>query len=296
MYRILTLLLCLACGNPGHEQRSTTTPTEALRERYSEYSTLILTQRDEHGFIYASDCDSLLFSSLTGSIIGPIDIGSAEQKPGKFVRLSNPDNIGKCNSDISRDMLTGLFLYLDRWEDQRTLLRIWDWGSSHNWKMGDGDDRTIMSPGLIGELASVLYHVSHGKVDYAERHIPQVYTPIPGYQTHLLMIQLLTEGRIAGEVSTRQLSALQKISLENSENPLAQALLHRFTDGDQSKATELLLSQFPGGRLPDTRDYCDMWRTQRADWDTGLRPCPDRGQIHSGGDFLVAAAVILGEI
>lgn len=296
-FLLLFLLLC-SCSywDNGHREQSTTSPTEELQERYSLYHGLVEGQKDEFGFVYSRDCDSLMMSALTGIPTGPILLDAAEQSPGKFIRTSHPADLQPCNSDISRDMLLGVFFYSQYHHDLDRLLRIWTYGNSHLWKMGDGDDRTVMSPGLVGLLARTIYHESNGTIAFPERHIPQIYHAIPGYQSHLLMVQVLLEGRMSGSITQDQLSALRDVIHESPENALAQAILHKYTDGDQSLATSLLLSQYPADRLPTTADWCADWRSSQADSDGGLNACPDENRVHSGGDFLFAAAVILGDI
>jgi hypothetical protein len=78
-------------------------------------------------------------------------------------------------------------------------------------------------------------------------------------------------------------------------NAFFQAIKGLYT-GDQSVATELLLNEawWPADRLPTTDDRCDDWITQRDEGDDWL-PCPERNKTHSGGDFLFAAALVLGK-
>lgn len=300
--RILILMLLLVLFGCGryHTERDTHTDTEVLREMYERYRELSRSTQDRHGFIYTHECDSLLFSALLASATrSPIEMESAELEPGRFVRrpLDYPscyDEVEGTGSDISRDMITGVIVY-SYFHDRLDLLeRIWAYGEQHGWKMGRGDDRTVMSPALIGHLARVIYYLSSGKVDHPERHLPQIWIPVPGYQSHLMMLQILVEGEISGGISDVQLEALRKIAKSSPRNPLPHALLHRYTDGDQTLATHLLLSIWPRDRLPTSSDWCEHWRTQNADLAERFQPCPEEARTHSGGDFLFAAALVLG--
>lgn len=296
---LLVLMLLMGCGtrSPGV---STLSSTEELRTRYEKYQQLAAIQQDGTDFILTHECDSLIFTSLYRSVTGEIEIEVAEVEPGRFVR--RPPQNGECydeatgrGSDISRDMLTGLLFYVQRYERLDIAQRIWDYGSTHDWKMGRGDSRTVMTPGLVGVLARVVKNL--GGPSYPERNFPQVYYPSPGYPSHLMMIQLALEGRMRGSLSSHQLEAIERVLGHSPGNPLAQALHAKYTDGDQTVATNLLLAIWPANRLPSRNDWCEEWRVQRADGDSGLFPCSDREpKTHTGGDFLFVAALILGEI
>lgn len=301
---LLATSLLLGCGLPHTKAPPPREVREQLLEMYSTYKELVGSSRDQYGFVEFDECDSLLFSALLGSVVGGFHLEAAELEPGRFVRrpvgLYPPcydEETGE-GSDISRDMYTGLFFYLESAGRLDVLERIWTYGSENSWKMGRGDERTVATPALIGLLARIIYKLSGGSIDHVERHIPQVWIPVPGYQSHLMMLQIALEGRLYGAISVDQLSALAKIIEISPTNALAHALLHKYTDGNQLVATELLLSQYPRHRLPSSEDWCEAWRVQRADLDPGLRPCPERkpGRNHSGGDFLFVVSLILGDL
>lgn len=304
---LLTFLLILAaygCSSlPGYKPSKTTSPTAELQDRWNRYYELAKASphTGEGDWVEDDNCDALLFNSLlqVGSGL-PIDIELAQSSRTEGRWYRNPSHTG-CSSDISRDMLIGLLVWAYHNERLDILEGLWDYGSSNAWKMGRElsgrtDTRTILTPNLIGLLARAIYNLGGEK--HLARHTAPSYKVVPGYKSHLIMLQILLDGRIAEGITEEQLEALESIAAESPENALAQALLHKYTDGDQTIATKLLLDKWPVDRLPNTeRDWCDHWRVQRADGDSGLQPCRDgEYQEHSGGDLLFTAGLILGRV
>jgi hypothetical protein len=194
-------------------------------------------------------------------------------------------------------MFVGLLNYI--WQFKRLDLAegIWSYGQSTGWDMGEEradrlENRTILTPVTISLLAELIYEL--GGEDHGERHIPRVYSVVPGFTSHLSLLQIYLEGSMHGSIPESSLETLRAIRDAGAAgNPLVHALVHRYTDGDQQVATELLLTGWPADRLPTSNDWCEHWRVQRADGDKSLQPCSE-GHTHSGGDFLLVAALILG--
>lgn len=298
---IIFLSLLLACGTFSGKKHKAVGPSNTssnLPAQYEFYRQLHLDARGPHGWSYAFDCDGLLFSSL--SAIGAqaeFEVEAAEGEYGQFFR--KPLDYGSCydeqgdgGSDISRDMLVGLIAYAAYANRLDILERLWDYGQDHDWKMGrdrKADTRTIMTPHLVSHLARIIEAL--GGKSHPESYLPLSYATDPGFVSHLTLIQVWTFGHTHGYVTDQQLDALKTIAGHSPNNALAQALLHKYTDGNQQLASQLL-STWPADHLPTNADWCEEWRTQRADGDSGLSPC-DGDRTHSGGDFLFAAGVVL---
>jgi hypothetical protein len=282
----------LSCG-PNHSRvRGTGPRLEELRERQERYLSLQESlERDSHGWFYGEDCDGLLFESLLSVSSGrEVDIQAAEMEPGRFYR--NPQREG-CSNDTSRDMHLGLFWYIWHWRRLDIAEQVWAYGESHGWKMGIvGDTRLILSPGLIGLLGRIIHEL--GGADHAQRYYREkFYSTELGYQSHLTTLHILLDGEVSGNITDRQLSMLREIAEMNPTNPLSQASYHKYTDGEMSGATDLLLNLFPVDRLPDGRDWRHGWFLEKdlrkeSEWGSG-----DPREQHSGGDFLFTARVIL---
>ncbi len=300
---LISLLLLGACG-PKHAPQPAPAIPQALSDRAALYLSLQQAERDGDGFILTDSCDSLLFSALNGSVpgVGPIHIEAAQGDLGQWFR--RPLSYAPCysdsdpkSSDISRDMLIGLMVYADVWSRRDIVENLFAWGSAHLWEMGR--DHTIgtalMTPDLIGVLAQTIEHL--GGSHRAVEETPPLYNTTPGFISHLTLLEVLLYGRNHGSIRDLELSALRSIVAQEPQNPLAQALLHKYTDGDQSIALRLLQDTWPDNRLPNTADWCEEWRTQRADGDAGFKPCSSGPvRAHIGGDYLFVFAVLDGNI
>lgn len=294
MYKLFTLLFLTSCSLAGVRNTSTQsnqTGTERLVQIHNNYLSIVTgLDRDSDGWFYGDSCDGILFESLLAVGSGqPSDIQKAMIEPGHYYR--NPSLSG-CDHDISRDMLLGVYWFA--WDQRRLDIaeELWQYGSDHNWKMGAGDTRTILTPGMVGLLAKLI-HALNG-ADHPERFYTETqYSTDVGYQSHLTMLHILLDGELNSGITDKQLETLEKIARLNSENPLAQAALHVYTDGNHESAASLILGTWPVDRLPTTKDWCEEWRTQRKDHDSGFQPCSGNSS-HSGGDLLFVLRIIRG--
>lgn len=306
-WTLFILLSLVGCGKERHESKRFTLPSPALSDVVSLYKGLAIGQRDDFGFILTDPadgrCDSLIFSALQGSVLGPINIEAAQASPGEWRRLPLAD--GSCfdedetgGSDISRDMMVGLLVYAQRWGRQDITRDLIQYAQDHSLRMGRDrktlDTRTFLTPTLLSLIAQVDTQLG-GPEHPVLTAVPQEYSETAGFESHLSLIKVLIVGRIYGSLGDKELDLLRVVTARSPGNALAQALLHRFTDGDQTVAAGLLLSVWPSTQLPTSADWCEPWRTQRADGDTGLTPCNFPGivpRIHPGGDLLFVADVI----
>ena len=299
---ILIFLFSSRCGLPFLRKESQSTHWEDLEAKYSKYAELSPKGQD-HWLSDLEECDALLFYSLAhaGLANDPADLRDFERSPGEMLR--RPDVASRCGSSISRDMLLGVFVHAYVYKDLELLERIWEYGSGHMWKMGmvydinaDNLGKVMLSPQLIGLLARLIYHLG-GDNHEISRALPAFYTYAGGgFRDHLNLLQIYLEGRIAEQLSEKQVEYLRKLVAENTGNTLSQALLHQYTDGNMSIPINQLLDIWPDNRLPNSEeDWKEPWRPQRADSDAGLRPGLPRIE-HSGGDFLFISAIILEKI
>lgn len=292
--KFLLLMLSFLCGcgsQDRSELKETHTPTEELEARYFLYKQLA-----PRGWDVSGGCDALLLVSLHQVGLGEMGpVTEAQSEPGRWHRLPGPDYARSCSADISRDMFIGLFTWI--WQNKRLDLaeQIWDYGVRNNWKMGDErkdlDNRTVFLPGTIAVLADLIHGL--GGQDHPERRIPRVYNTAPGFVSHLTLVQLHLRGLIYEGLSEYELDTLKTIRTHMSLNPLVHAIIHRYTDGDQTEATRLLLEIWPADRLPSEADWHEAWRLQRSDGDSGLLP-GSGSTPHSGGDFLFPASIVMG--
>lgn len=299
---LFIFIFCISsCGvSPMTHKQISVSSMEKLETRTELYRS-----RATNGWqSYSKSDDGLLFACLSAVALNrEFAVELARNPDGQWFR--NPGAVlaplEQGHSTISRDMFTGLFMYILHFQRLDLAEQIWEYGEARGWKMGEEtrefDNRVYFTPTMISLLARIIHHLG-GTDHYLARLIPQVYSTIPGYESHLSLLTIQMIGNIQGHIGLLELGALNKILKHMAHNPLAQALFHKYTDGDQSIATELLLDIWPSDRLPNKKqDWCEDWRTQRSDGDTGFGLCPkERNPQHSGADFLYVSALIQGDI
>lgn len=302
--RILPLLLAvLSCGSPDDGATSLGGHQDAeLAAKRDLYVSLLPTVADGDGFVETDTCDSIHWSALTASAVGPINIGAAFDAAGKLHR--RPATYPECypadsKSENSRDAFLMVLVYGLQWQDLGLVDGIFRYGRSHLWIMGRGaKSRTLFTPNMQGLYAQAIAHL--GGDSYLERLAPIVWvSDLTGYEAHLQVVSVLAYGRIHGEVSARGLEVLAAYHAAQPRNPLFAAAYYRYSGDDVAKAAAIATlsdeALFPSDRLPESSDRCAGWLSQRdegADW----QPCPDEDRVHSGGDFLFAEAVLAGRI
>ena len=289
-YLLLLLLLITACGSHKDSATATTSSTTALGDRYEAYLSFDQPHLDRFGWTIPQLCDGLLFTSLQAVGEGKaVELDAARDSNGVWHR--SPDV--HCDDDNSRDAFLGIMLYSLAFNRLDYLEQIWQYGEDHSWKMGNStDSRDVLLPQDIGLLARSIAHL--GGTKHAETAFPLPLLDLPGYRNHLQELSILIDAESTGGVTSDELSFLRKLASEMPNNPLPHALLHRYSDGDQSTATELLLSRWPADRLPDYRDWCSEWIVQETM--DGITPCSDKSIRNTGGDFMFVASLILGSV
>lgn len=299
MFKILiaSVLLLVSCGaNVMHPQESTVS-----NQRLTDTRKLYM-QSGGYGWDeYGSNGDGLLFACLSAVAHGKeFDVEAAMDEPGHWYR--NPGMINRPlqpgESTISRDMFVGLFAYILHFKRLDLAEQIWDWGEAHSWKMGDEtkfpETRVYLTPDKISLLAKIIKHL--GGADHkVARLAPILHDTKPGFTGHLTALSIQMLGIINGGIGSYELSSLKKIRDGGmSHNPLILALVHKYTDGDQSETIKELTGTWPEDRLPNTeQDWCEEWRVQRIDSDSGLRKCPNVHHTHSGADFLYVVNTLI---
>lgn len=132
-------------------------------------------------------------------------------------------------------------------------------------------------PGLLGRLLLATSHL----------------TPRSGFQAHLQALSILLLMRIEGGINPISMKTLEKLAAASPRNALFAAMLSR-----HNECISVLMdtSMFPKDGPPSTRNYSTDYLWQRTpsenpkDW---LPSDEEPAKIHSGIDFLVAAAIYL---
>lgn len=282
------LLLLGACERSKPKDTEPSTPDPRLLAKYETYVALA-------GSVDENDCDWLLFASLNEAGGGKAaDPERARGSNGQWYRTPAQDCYpDRSGSTISRDMFLGLFWWALVHDRRDVLEQVQDYGALHGWVMGEGElSRTVLTPNIQLVLADLIREM--GGKDYNPGRFEPDYPPVTGYEAHLSAI-IVGLRAVSGSGSEMGYDAARKLVSRQPRNAFFQAVLGLYT-GDQTAATELLLNEawWPADRLPTSADRCEPWLTQRDEGESWL-PCPDENLTHSGGDFMIAAALALGK-
>ena len=270
-----------------------------LRQKFNTYLQLLPSVQDHYGFVQSDECDSLIFTGLTGSVAGAHikDITAAyDSYKDQWHRrpLEWPCYMGGYSSStISRDQLLGLAWYC--WRNKRLDIaeKIVRRALRCVGKMGEGNLNPIMmSPGLFATYCWICYKLGGSNYWWARWFPADMGSKkLQGYQAHLQVIHRLLRSELTGKVTDKDKEIYTHHAKRQILNPLFQYLA-----GNVDKAVELLLHKvwWPEGRLPTKADRAEPWLIQRDfaahDWE----PAKNRlDKIHCGGDFLFIADLIL---
>lgn len=302
---LLTLLWGL-CGCSYFKKDPAYPPINNLDKLKAKFDTyLALSKESTHGrdgFI-STDCDTLLFSGLYGSVPGTqVALEEAEETPGKWQRRRLKD--GPCyptesSSEISRDDILGVIWYVYANKRPDLLTELAAYGEAHNWAMGAGSTVAVLLPSDVSLLYDAIYRLT-GK-DNPARKTPLLWPPIvTGYKAHLGFIDLILRSKMDGAAEGQYVDYFKYYAQKNLGNALYSIAWHKYTDGDYADALMVLLDNdmWPENRLPDSSFHCEEWLWQRdqlsgnqlsKDWS----PCPKPLIKFTGADWLFAAHLIL---
>lgn len=278
---ILTILLIASCGKQKAKEPKQRSPEVAAK--VSLYKSL------HKGWAHQEGCDSLGFTALCklGDGCVDADIKQAEGEPGRWYR--NPSHTcydsGKSASDISKDMFMMLWPFLYQSGQKQELKDIYNYGKEHGNVMGRGPlSRTFLTPSMVFLLQKLL-----GMIPVKSTATFAEITGKAGFEKHLDVMSLLTRSMINDSIDSVDYEMLRKYKDESPNNALFQALYHKFKDGNQQPAIDILLTEkwFPSDRLPTAKDRCEEYLWQR-DYGSDWEPC-DKDQTHDGTDLLITA-------
>jgi hypothetical protein len=295
---VSSLFFLIACGSsPDNKEQPHNIPLSQLQAKRDIYVSLLERQRYEAGFI-SNDCDAVLFNALVATAVDGIDVGAAQDSDGRWYRRASQDCFrnGESASSTSRDMLMGVLWWGLETEAITELVATWTYGIDNQWVMGEGDiSRVILTAGLQATLAEIIF-VLGGDDHSFFRKLPQLWPPgLDGYQAHLQSLHIALRGRIPtlGGISDTMLKRVVEHRERSPNNAFFQFVEHRFTDGDQQEAINILLNEnwFPADRLPNASDRCEPWLWQRDQDDIGWQPC-GTPVVHHGGDLIFLTKLI----
>lgn len=276
-----------------------------LRDRKALYCELSESLYNQWEKTLDPKCDAALFTALHGLACGYVSVTQfeSEDEPGKLCRrpgCSCYDNWAEgqpgSDSGFSKDMATGLQLFLATRPNPGLAERIVEYGKAEKWVVCSADTaaakagKCLMSLNIIkrwGKIAELPVDPSQGS-----SLIPTEFA------AHLQILSALVDNQVYGGISDSSLGAIKAQAEREPNNLLFQAASSRFT-GKPSPfwVAKRLIEKFPAEGLPTTDDYCTPYLYQRDEMRDGKvnpdwLPCPGK-KTHSGTDFLLAAWVIL---
>lgn len=250
-----TLFFLLAAGIFGcggetlsSEQRAHLQAEYGLR--LNELRTASLTHIA--GWPSDEDCDGALWAGIA-RLAGAdwVDISAAVQPDGRPTRRPfsdcGPHDLGYNGGSattVSNDMITGIIagMYASGSADTYTAKRLWDYGYSHSWIMGEPNyyvSRVVLRPNGITMLARLLYYTSQGRIDYAARFGPILYGPATeDFEGHLMILGRYLQSKLGGPQYGMQVTEIVA-SHYRPNDAFSQAVA-----GNSAKAARLLLSHY----------------------------------------------------
>lgn len=273
---------------------------DQLEEKFIIYSDLL--NQDSYGFIESHECDSLLFTGLVGCLPSvSVDIDAAfDKETGMWHR--RPTNklcfpIGS-RSTISRDMLIGLAFYCYYNKRLDISEQIIKYALSHYGIMGKANNkitllsRCFIGPGLLATFAWISFRLGGPSRSWL-RWIPADTGPIvKDYQAHLQVLHILLRARLSHYMSKRDRRVLKEQLKRQPNNPL-----FLYANDHKDLAARMLLDQtlWPPFSLPTKGNRKTQWIPMRDEGKDWMPDLSDSKHIHSGGDFLFNAALILNK-
>lgn len=273
-----------------------------LESKYYRYVELLKTVQDNNGFIDTHECDSLLFTSLVGSLPEVrVNIDAAfDSLSGLWHRrpIDFPCYPEGSGSTISRDMLLGLCFYAYHKGRLDILEQIIQRALTNALVMGEGDKwRTIMSPGLLATYCWASYRLGGPKRSWLGWIPCGVSKYTAGYRAHLTVLHLLLRGKLTHSISKSHLKILKYHAERQPYNPL-----FLYAAGRTGEAEQILLREdlWPSDKLPTSLNRRSSWVIER-DYGPSWLPVPQTQEQadlrnFSGGDFLFVAGLLLGKI
>lgn len=289
---LMLLIVLIGLTSCGSDEKSPPlpalpTPLEQLQDKYDLYLSL---QSD----LLRDDCDGLLFRSLA-SVGGNSNINVMEHYKDPLWHRS-PDNDCSNTTTISRDMIVGLLWWVWRTKNVEVASQLKQYAEEHALKMGEGDLRVYLTPQLYNTLFYIHKRLTGSNKDST---LPTIWDAgLDGYQAHIQMLHILLRAEIELYVQSKELEVIKAMYEREPDNALFAYAYSKFVSGNYDRLVAHLASmpQFPNDRLPTSQHRCTEWLWQRVSTSNDWKPCVDKQEAYSGGDFLFIAKLILDEI
>lgn len=211
-YFLLTLNLLCSCGHhASQDTKLNFTDLQHQRDQIvATYNTETITK-----------CDYATFALLYNAFGGKADLTGLEDPSGKWNRNAQPCYPTESNSETSLDTYLMALQYAASTHDMGLVDRIVAYAEPQDWVTGAGPVGITSILPLVPVLGGMQLAVS-------------------SFRSDLLAVYILLTGRLNGDISTMDVDTLKLLNKETPGNPLYLAILHRFTDGDQTDTVDYL--------------------------------------------------------
>lgn len=196
-------------------------------------------------------CDSGTFWTHAAAVgVHKELVAVLEQTPGRIERFKEPCYPNESKSEASREMYIGWLHFIWSSRDSPALKRLIAYGDSHGWIFGEGpSDLVDMTP------LRVIIYLMDRKMNLtlaADASDEDLNKTLAGFKGHVLASYLWLWGRVNNQIGPLGMSTIRSLVDASPGNPMYQALLHRFTDGDQTVASGILNNEenFPSNEIP----------------------------------------------
>lgn len=228
MIKKLLLIIPLLFSCAKHKDEDTKQPLEIIQARRDLY----VSQIDDSYFV--DRCDKLTFKGLYSAFGKTQDLSGHEYAPGQWHRDTRPCYPGESKSEISFDGLIAVLLDVQTSGDRQRFERTLSYGSDHGDIYGEGDRDLVYIPQL-----RYLESKTAG-----ESFVNPENVDLSGFRGYLAALSVWYRARHFGNISWLEMQTLRKARSDLGEAPLLECLISRFSDGDQTKAIDILEKDF----------------------------------------------------
>lgn len=240
IFAAFILLAC--CGGEKEKKEDQTNTLKALQEKREVYLKLV---GSPENLMEDLHCDALTFMGIWNSSVpkkNRIDIYRFEKSKGDWVRSYLYDCQG-----LSAENVMGALHGLLTEGDRGSIKDIIDFGWKHFWKWPNGNNLIHLMP--ITYLAAGK-DVPGFKTKWDDPW-DIVEDKIKSYRGNVIMDYIWLYSRIKGEIRSWHFEVIKEFKKVVPESPIYEAMHACYSDGDQSKAIDMLsTSEFPKDKLP----------------------------------------------
>jgi len=239
-----------------HEDEDTINSIESIKVKRDFYVSLIGTNPRA----ITTRCDGLTFIGLYDAFGRKINIYDYEYPNGKWNRDIEPCYPDHSRSEISAEGIFGMLHSMLTRKDRAALDRFTGFLEANGFRAGAGP---VEYTGMLHLLPLINKVRDWTGRSFSKSNVPSLtreptdvskeeFPPISGYRGNVIADYLYLRGRVNGYLLGYELEILEKLCSEVPQNPIYHALYHRFTDGDQSRAIDILSGdEFPKYALPE---------------------------------------------